>query len=157
MKEITLTQGKVALVDDGDYEWLSRWKWYAWWNPKTRSFYAVRTDHPYRIYMHRAILGLTKGDGLKGDHVEPSRTLDNRRENLRIATTSQNGMNSRRGIGNSSGYKGVSFDRSRNQWMACIKVNYKNIFLGRFGSPELAYMAYCTASKKIHGEFGRLA
>lgn len=87
MKEIQLTQGQVAMVDDKDFEWLSQWKWFAAWCPDTRSFYARRYPG---IIMHRVIMNTQKG--IDVDHINHN-TLDNRRENLRNVTRQQNTMN----------------------------------------------------------------
>ena len=99
MREIPLSRGQTALVDDEDYERVAMFKWKARWDPDMGSYYAVRTIYLGRkdkksVYsyaaMHREILGLKLGDPRKGDHVEPSKTLDNRRSNLRISTHAQN-------------------------------------------------------------------
>ena len=87
-KLIPLTQEQFAIVDASDYGGLSTFKWIAIWKKGTRSFYARRTtlgSHDTRktIYMHRQILGLSDDNPLLGDHREPSRTLDNRRNNLK--------------------------------------------------------------------------
>ncbi len=75
MKKIPLTQGQVALVDDADYEWLSRWKWCAMWCSSTDSFYAVRhirlpNGKWTTLRMHRAILGLKRGDSRQVDRIQ---------------------------------------------------------------------------------------
>ena len=103
MKKIPLTQGQVALVDDADYEWLSRWKWCAMWCSSTDSFYAVRhirlpNGKWTTLRMHRAILGLERGDSRQVDH-ENHDTLDERRENLRIVTHQENQWNQRSPLG----------------------------------------------------------
>jgi len=95
MKQIPLTQGQVALVDNTDYDWLNQWKWCA---QRTRGvFYAVRNSprkngKKHQIFMHREILGLRYKDGQEGDHRNHN-TLDNQRENLRVCIHSQNIMN----------------------------------------------------------------
>ena len=101
MKEIKLTQGKVALVDDRDYEALNCFKWYVTNPIKTRS-YAVRSQQispnvREKLRMHRVILQTPHG--LLTDHINGN-GLDNRRENLRIVTSSQNSMNRRLSKGN---------------------------------------------------------
>ena len=98
MREIPLTQGKVALVDDADFDWLNQWKWYAAKAVSNGAFYARRTinETGTSIHMHRAILGLEPGDPRRADRIRRDGTLDNRRDNLRIATQSQNITNSRK-------------------------------------------------------------
>lgn len=163
MKKIALTQGQYALVDDADYAWLNQWKWYAWWSEHTQTFYASRgitikgRGHRGCVYMHRAILGLTRGDGKQADHIDPSRTLDNRRKNLRIATRLQNQANQRIRKNNRSGFKGVSWDTARQRWQAHISYNSKCIALGYFDTPQEGHKAYCAAAEKYHGEFARTA
>lgn len=90
------------------------------------------------------------------DHINGVRD-DNRIANLRIATRSQNLWNSRRHFDNSSGFKGVSFDKNRRQWQAHICVAGKVIHLGRFSTPEEAHAAYLAAALKYFGDFARAA
>lgn len=84
------------------------------------------------------------------DHINGNRA-DNRFENLRAATLSQNCMNRGKPVSNSSGYKGVR--NSRNRWRATIGSGGKRYYLGYFDTPEEAYEAYCEAAKKLHGDF----
>jgi hypothetical protein len=90
MKKIKLTQGQFAKVDDEDYDWLNQWKWCAQYNPKTKSYYAVRSVKEGVKIMSRVIMGEPKGKLV--DH-EDHDTLNNKKNNLRVATRSQNGMN----------------------------------------------------------------
>jgi hypothetical protein len=90
------------------------------------------------------------------DHINGQRD-DNRIANLRIATRSQNLWNSRRQSRNTSGFKGVSFDKNRRQWQAHICVTGHVIHLGRFSSPEAAHDAYISAATRYFGEFARAA
>jgi hypothetical protein len=88
-RQITLTKEQVAIVDDDQFELLKPFKWYARWCKETKSFYAYRSVKvgPQKWYMqgmHRDVLGLEPYNPLVGDHVEPSRTLDNQRINLRV-------------------------------------------------------------------------
>lgn len=148
---IKLTQGQVALVDAADYDWLNQWKWCAMWEPRMKSFYALRRVSRIAILMHRLILGLEYGDPREGDHKESGQTLDNRRTNLRIATVSQNRSNKRLQRNNTSGFNGVDFNRGK--WRARVKKNRKEIIVGYYSTAEEAHEARCEAAKRIHGEF----
>jgi len=159
MIEIPLTQGQVAFIDDEDFELVSRYKWYAQWHPRTKSFYAysriVNADREWStILMHRLILNAQPGELV--DHIFHD-TLDNRKSELRLCTGSQNQHNAGKREDNTSGYKGVGFRSDRNLWRSRIVVNGKRIFLGNFGSPEEAHQAYCKAAAELHGEFARVA
>ena len=158
---IPLTQGKSSIVDCADFDWLNQWKWYAYWNPCTRSFYARRDvwngTRCVHIPMHRQILGLEEGNPLQGDHKEPSETLDNRRSNLRLATRQQNMQNRRIQKNNKCGFKGVSYHKNTEMWRAQIKVNGKQITLGRRKTAEAAYLElYVPAAHEYYGEFARV-
>lgn len=158
MKTIELTQNQAALVDDEDFEWLSRWKWYALWDNCTKSFYAARTaprpDGKRRhVYMHRSILGL--GPGELGDHKDRD-SLNNQRFNLRRCTKSQNNANGKRQRNNTSGYKGVCWHKRHNKWYAGIRYQGKRIYLGAFKRVEDAACAYNDAARKYFGEFASL-
>jgi hypothetical protein len=90
------------------------------------------------------------------DHINGN-TLDNRRSNLRVCTHAENMRNRRKNSNSSSGYKGVFWDNHYKKWSSYIRVNNKRIYLGRFDDSKVAYEAYVAASKKYHGEFGRIA
>ena len=156
MKEIQLTQGKVALVDDEDYEWLSKWKWCVTkLNGKVKDV-ARRTccsDGEWRtLRLHRLIMGLQFGDKRLTDHVNRN-PLDNRRENLRICTNAQNAWNRGKQKSNISGYKGVSFHKPTKKWRAIIASNNKEYRLGSFVEIGDAAMVYNEAALRHHGEF----
>jgi hypothetical protein len=155
MKEIPLTQGQVALVDDEDFELVSAHKWYALWDPHTKSFYAVThlrkpTGKQTGLYMHRLIMDAKKGEQV--DHIH-HQTLDNRRSELRLCTPSQNGCNTGMRSTNTSGFTGVSRQTGCSKWKAQIRVNGKVKYIGYFDTPELAYEARLAAVRKYHGEF----
>jgi hypothetical protein len=133
MKEIGLTQGMVALVDDGDYEWLNQWKWYA--GKLGNGYYASRHNGQPVVLMHRQILGLVPGDGKIADH-ENRDSLDNRRKNLRVVSKSKNCLNHNGHIDNTSGHTGVSWHKPRKKWQAYIRVNGKTVYLGVYKKIE---------------------
>jgi len=152
MKEIQLTRGSIALVDDDDFEWLSRFSW------RLDSYgYAMRTTARTNsgrtsALMHREILGLFKGDGLCCDHINGDK-LDNRRANLRVCSTSDNNRNQRLSKDNTSGFKGVCWNKQSKKWQANITVNWKQKSLGLFATPSQAHDAYQKAAIEFHGDF----
>lgn len=144
---IPLTQEKNAVVDVKDFEWLSQWNWHAYWDSHTKGFYAGRRGVGKPIRMHAFILGC------KCDHKNHD-TLDNRRDNLRRCTSSQNAMNRRKRSDNTSGYKGVQ--RLGKKWCVHVTVNRRQRHIGMFSSLEEDARAYDAAAKKYHGEFANL-
>lgn len=88
------------------------------------------------------------------DHINGD-AADDRICNLRLAEQSQNMANIGRPAHNTSGFKGVSFDKTRQKWVAQIKENKTHHFLGRFSTPEEAHAAYCEAAHRLHGDFAR--
>ena len=156
MKEIILTKGQVALVDDADYEWLMQWKWHV--HKSGGGFYAVRAEwdgeKQHIVHMSRVILDAPRGKEV--DHKNHC-TLDNRRCNLRICTKSQNQHNQiKQKRSTSSVYKGVYWDRGGNRWQSRIKINGHSIYLGNFCSESEAALIYNDAAIKYHGEFAKL-
>ena len=86
------------------------------------------------------------------DHINVARG-DNRFSNLREATRSENLRNRGAQKNNTSGFKGVSWQKSSRKWDARINIHGKVVHLGYFDDPEDAYQAYCQAAKELHGEF----
>lgn len=80
---------------------------------------------------------------------------DNRFANLREATRSENARNMGLYSTNTSGFKGVTWDKSRGKWLAHIKIHGHTIHLGRHKTPKEAHDAYCKGAEKYHGEFAR--
>lgn len=157
---LNLTRGKRAIVIDSDYEKYGNDLWFAHRSSTTGDFYAARkmrvNGKMERVFLHRLILGLPHGDCGQGDH-KNGNTLDDRPRNLRPATQLENSKNRRKYRNNTSGYKGVSFNKRTGKWVACIFLNGKNKSLGSFRTPETAYAAYCAAAKLYYGEFARFA
>ena len=145
-----------VLVDDNDMPLVSQYKWYlqgrgyAYRNRK----YKNNIRDVGEIAMHRMILGLTDPT-IHVDHINGNK-LDNRRENLRICTIQENNL--KRGIrkDNTSGAKGVHFNKKTGKWMARISIGNKRYYLGLFTLKEEAIKAYNKACKKYHGKFAQL-
>ena len=150
MKEILLTKGYVALVDDRDYEELSQYKWSA--SVRTTRVYAVRAGPPDEdgkrkgIYMHRQILMLSSGE--QADHIDHD-GINNQRANLRICTNAQNSANRRKRSGSSSRFKGVSWHAREMKWIVTIRV-------GQFDDENEAAKAYNDAACAVFGEHAAL-
>lgn len=153
---IPLTQGKFATVSSEDYEFIMEWKW---WANKSRTsygyrWYAARTAPGRKhVSMHREI---AKRAGLPEardyDHKDRD-GLNNTRGNIRPSTRSQNIANSTKAEGKSSHFKGVAWHKASRKWQACIKVEYKFIYLGVFEKEGDAAQAYLLAAKRYFGEF----
>ncbi len=142
-----------TLVDDGDFELLSQWKWHIVedkWN-----VYACRTARPSHkhILMHRQIMCCPKGKLI--DHVDHD-GLNNQRSNLRICTSSQNQMNSKKQADRTSKFKGVTLRNKPTPWLAGCKKDGKRHNLGHFKTEIEAAKAYDKKAKELFGEFARL-
>jgi hypothetical protein len=156
VKEIELSRGLVALVDDEDEEMVKRYRWWAVWDEDRKTFDVVSHPNRVTIYMHRLILGLQPHDGIQGDHKNHN-GLDNRRLNLRVCNQSQNAANTRKKCGvSSSQFKGVHWFKGTNRWRAQIYVNKRKISLGYFKDEVVAAVTYDTAARKYFGEFAYL-
>lgn len=151
MKQIPLTRGLEAIVDDEWYPVLSKWNWYA--SGGEWGSYAVRDiggrSAKQHIYMHRYIL-MAPGEW-EVDHINGNK-LDNREHNLRLVKPSWNRANKGPMPRNTSGYKGVAWDKSRSCWVGHIQFQRKQYNLGRFTTKEEAARAYNEKAKELHGE-----
>ena len=151
MKKIKLSKNrysdiKYVLVDDQDFNFLDRFKWSLEQTGGKNGGYYVRTH----ISMHRLILN--PKDNELVDHKNRN-SLDNRRSNLRIATSSQNMGNMKKHSDNKSGHKGVTLLKGKGKYVARIYFNGKQINLGRFKNKVKAGKAYKTASLHYFGIF----
>jgi len=160
LKEIALTQGKVALVDDSDFERLSRHKWYAHKNRPHATWYAKRnitvgTGKQRIVSMHREILGLEFGNETQGDHRDGN-GLNNQRYNLRYASATQNKRNTHGQARRYSQFKGVCRTKESKPWIAHIRVDGVRHHIGYFYTEEAAALAYNEVAKISFGEFARL-
>ena len=152
MIEIFLTKGKSTMVDSEDYELVSQYNWYASESEKGR-FYAKSYSNGKRLFLHRVLMNASKG--YEVDHINRN-TLDNRRKNLRVCTSSQNSQNISSHKDSTSQHKGVNWDASRKKWKSRIFVGQKEMFLGRFYYEHEAAQAYNEAAIKHFGEFACL-
>jgi hypothetical protein len=144
-------EGKFALVDDDDYEYLSQYKWRG--DAKGYARYSVYSKPQKKILtvmMHRLILNTP--DDLHTDHWNGDR-LDNRRSNLRVATMQQN-MANQKAHGGTSNFKGVGF--RHGLWQAQIGVDQKVLHIGVFDTQRAAAQAYNDAATQYFGEFAKL-
>ena len=151
-KEISVGRGKVAIVDDEDFEELSKYKWYTAGNG-----YAMRrgdrtNGEKSAVMMHRQIADTP--EGLVCDHINGHR-MDNRKCNLRNCTQMQNGMN-KHGAWGKVEYKGVRKLARTRRWSAAVTISGQTIKLGWFKSPEDAAAAYNTVASLLFGEFASL-
>jgi len=159
MRKIPVGNGKYTLVDDRDYDYLSQFIW------KITHGY-VNIDLQYSEFfddtlpengtaMSRIILGLLPNDGFEADHINHN-LLDNRRNNLRKATHSQNQCNRTLTSKGSSKYKGVSWNKGSKKWQAQIGINKQTKYLGVFDNENHAAHVYNLAAKRYFGEFALL-
>jgi hypothetical protein len=151
VKELELTQGKVAIVDDSDFEHLNQWKWYC-----SSKGYAVRNipvNGKQTLQLMHAVI-INTPPGMQTDHINGDR-LDNRKENLRICTCSENQWNQHKVRGESK-YKGVSYHKRHNKWYAQIRINGKRIYIGVFKDEIDAAKAYNEAATRYFGEFAKI-
>ena len=156
MKEIKLTQGKVALIDDEDFEYLNQFKWCTQKVPKT--FYARRNKRingkQTVIYMHREIMK-TPND-IEVDHQDHN-GLNCQKSNMRNCSIQENNRNARKtNLHRSSKYKGVHWRKSKQRWNPSITYNGKLKYLGLFSSEIEAAFAYNRAAKELFGDFAYL-
>lgn len=157
-----LKKGKFfAQIDIEDYNWLNSYKWYC--SPNGYAICRITSDGwAKNIPMHRMIMQDPKG--IMVDHIDGN-GLNNRRENLRLATAVENGRNKRISVNHSkrkSNYKGVHYFKRDNKWKAAIwtggqrRIGGKCIHLGFFWTEKEAAIAYNEAATKYHGEFANL-
>lgn len=155
--EIPLNHGQSVLVDAIDAD-LSGVLWRVHAKEGSPS-YASRSEGRHTILMHRIILSRILDRELlnseRPDH-ENGNGLDNRRQNLRLATQRQNAQNSKIRTDNSSGYKDVVFHKAARKWMAYIYIDSKQTYLGLRDTPEDAYELRKQAELQHFGKFARI-
>lgn len=153
---VPLTRGYEAVIDAADAAEVGCHNWHVLLNPG-KPTYAMRTQKrdgiKQTIRMHRALL--PTGEGIEVDHRDGD-GLNNRRSNLRPATSAQQNYNQRIRRDNKSGYRGVSWYEPTQKWVVHIQMNGKAKYLGYFRCVTAAALAYAKAAAKLHGEFRRL-
>lgn len=144
---ITNNTGVEFIIDYEDYPKVCNYTW----NEKEGSGYINANCNHTKIYLHRLIFDdLRENDMI--DHINHN-VHDNRRNNLRIATNSQNQMNRDKPITNTSGIKGVYWHKNKQKWQANIQINESLLYLGIFDSKEDAIKARKQAEEKYFGSF----
>ena len=158
---VPLTKGYEAIIDAADVHLVEEHNWCAKVfhrkDGSIQTVYAVRSERSggkqHEIRMHRVLADTP--DGMETDHHDGN-GLNNRQSNLRDATRSQNQHNQRVRADNSSGAKGVGWDKTKGKWRVRIGLNGKVRSLGRYTDINEASAAYAKASAEFHGKFGRV-
>lgn len=150
-----VASGRKVLVSDCDYDSIARFTWYAHIRSNGKPYvFRVFKDENGKcrtVYMHREITR-PENRKIQVDHINQD-PLDNRRENLRLATASQNQANRGAQSNNKSGYKGVYYRKGHGVWVAQINIKNRHITIGNFATKEAAAAAYAECEKKLFGEF----
>lgn len=154
---VPLTKGYEAIIDAADVAEVAGFNWHTRISGKTA--YATTNSAKCElgrqrpIWMHRVLMRAP--DGAEVDHINGD-GLDNRKStNLRLATRAENVRNTRTRKTNTSGAKGVSWNKNERRWRAYITVGREQKHLGWFDDLQAAARAYAVASNLYHGEFGR--
>lgn len=153
MKSIELHGGEVALVDDEDEALVRQYKWHVNTRDGVTWYAEASPSRGKTMSMHRLITGAPKGTHV--DHANCD-GLDNRRANMRVCTPGQNHMNRRKSSGLTSQFKGVSWAKKDQRWVAQAQLDKKKRHLGQFKSEIAAAIAYDQFARANFGKFARL-
>lgn len=148
-KEIVLTGGQVALVDEEDFDQLSQYTWKA--SRKGNTFYAERSEKKVTIMMHREIMNAPSN--MEVDHIDGN-GLNNTKANLRLCSHTENMRNQKMAKSNKTGFKGV-MPYYKNGFRAMIYFEGKSIHIGVYDTAEEAAKAYDRKAVELFGEFAR--
>ena len=159
---IPLSRGLVSIIDAKNWDLVKDKKFHARYDKKAKKFYGqtckkVRVEgkiHSYYTQLHRLIMGLTD-PSIQCDH-KNNDGLDNREQNLRVASNSQNCANCKKQEGRSSKYKGVYWRANRNHWVAQVVCDGKRYHLKCHKDEEAAARAYDKKALEVFGEFAKL-
>lgn len=152
-KSIDLTKGQIAIIDDDDYERVSKYSWYSH-KSTNNTYYARSKINKKGIYLHRFIMKVDNTVII--DHINGNK-LDNRKCNLRQCNYQQNGAN-RKSLLHSSKFKGVTFRKKckKRPWEASIQINGITLYLGNFSTELDAAKKYNEAAIREFGEFAKI-
>lgn len=155
--QIPISRGLFATIDREDYERVTnggKWKWTALptkWTAYVRRN-VTRDGRQHSLYLHRFIMG--DREGFEIDHIDGN-GLNCSKSNMRYATKAQNAQNQKLKKSNSSGIKGVTFNKIQMKWQAYITIDRRMIHLGFHFTKEAAAAAREAAAKIAHGNFYR--
>lgn len=153
MAELVLSKGKIAVIDDDDFKRASHHSWHYRLCHGGKEYASARIDGKL-VQLHRFLLNET--DTSKDiDHINGG-TLDNRKCNLRSCTRTENICNAAIYASNTSGYKGVHFNKRDQKYQANIRINKKLKFLGYFKTASEAALAYNNAAVEAFGKFANI-
>ena len=142
----TSNTNEELYFDLEDYDKIKEHTWYSFMDGSTKAIGAWDTNKGSRISMHH-LLGFAEYD-----HMDRNE-LNNKKDNLRQCTRTENRINANRRIDNTSGFVGVSYHKADNKWWAKISVNKKEVLVGRYEDKEDAIVARLKAEKQYYGEF----
>lgn len=151
MKRMALNRGRFTIVDNEDFEELSRYKWNSWYIEKEDRFsYVTACINGKSIYLHRFLTNAASGQIV--DHINGD-MFDNRRCNLRVCTYAENSRNKIKSAPTQSKYKGLCKGKNRKKWQVQIYVDGKKKTVGNFIDEIEAAKAYDAAARKYYGIF----
>lgn len=151
MKEIKLTKGKIAVVDDEDFESLNKFKWLSYNRYAARATYVTGDGKQTWIFMHRFLKNCPKN--LQVDHINRN-TFDNRKCNLRIATHQQNSFN-HPGYGN-RGITKITNRPLKKPYCVRLMINGKGLYFGYYKTIKEAKKVWKSKAKEYYGEFSNI-
>lgn len=163
MVELQLTKGKVALVDNEDFYWVSQWNWFAveingtWYARRSKKKGVLRNCPSFDVYLHR-LISKCQDKSMVVDHIDHN-GLNCQRSNLRICSRAENNRNVSPRKGSSSKYLGVflsSEEWRKKRWVVNLKHDGKSVLRKRYLTEYEAAVAYDQAARKYHGEFANL-
>ncbi len=158
---IAIIEGYEVLLDDSDYDRVVTRKWYKNKSKEDHGLFYLDTSIKNEngkwknVSLQRFIMNCTDGKNVCVDHINGN-TLDNRKQNLRVCSRTDNTRNMKLSKRNTTGYKGVAFYKRDSRWVARITVNRNRIHIGYYITPEEAAIAYDENAIRYFGEFARL-